>query len=71
MRRHAPRSIAFLGKRAVSAMLGQPELPWDRLPGAFAETVAWILPNPSGLNRSFPLDALVMAYAELREALRG
>jgi TDG/mug DNA glycosylase family protein len=69
MRRYAPRSIAFLGKRAVSAMLGQPELPWGRLPGEFAGAIAWILPNPSGLNRSFPLDALVMAYAELREAL--
>jgi G:T/U-mismatch repair DNA glycosylase len=29
------------------------------------------LPNPSGLNRGFTLDALVMAYAELREALRA
>ena len=71
MRRYAPRSIAFLGKRAVSAMLGQPELPWGRLPGEFAGAMAWILPNPSGLNRTFTLDALVMAYAELREALRA
>ena len=71
MRRYAPRSIAFLGKRAVSTMLGQPELPWGRLPGEFAGTMAWILPNPSGLNRSFTLDAPVMAYAELREALRA
>ena len=69
--RYAPYSIAFLGKRAVSMMLGQPELPWGRLPGEFAGTMAWTLPNPSGLNRSFTLDALVMAYAELREALRA
>ena len=71
MRRYAPHSIAFLGKRAVSTMLGQPELAWGRLPGEFAGTMAWILPNPSGLNRTFTLDALVMAYAELREALRA
>ena len=71
MRRYAPRSTAFLGKRAVSAMLGQPELPWGRLPGEFAGAMDWILPNPSGLNRSLTLDALVMAYAELREALRA
>jgi double-stranded uracil-DNA glycosylase len=71
MRRYAPRAIAFLGKRAVSTMLGQPELAWGRLPGEFAGTMAWILPNPSGLNRSFTLDALVTAYAELRVALRG
>jgi TDG/mug DNA glycosylase family protein len=31
MRRYAPRSIAFLGKRAVLAMLGLPQLPWGRL----------------------------------------
>jgi TDG/mug DNA glycosylase family protein len=31
--------------------------------------MAWILPNPSGLNRSFTLDALVSGYSELRTAL--
>ena len=71
MRRHAPRSIAFLGKRAVSGMLAQPDLPWGRLPGNFARAMAWILPNPSGLNRSFNLDALMAAYAELNAALRA
>jgi double-stranded uracil-DNA glycosylase len=69
MRCYAPRSIAFLGKRAVSAMLGQPDLPWGRLPARFAGTMVWILPNPSGLNRRFTLEALVTAYAELRGAL--
>lgn len=71
IRRYAPRSTAFLGKRAVPAMLGQSQLPWGRLPGAFAGTMVWILPNPSALNRTFTLDALVAAYAELHIALRG
>jgi TDG/mug DNA glycosylase family protein len=31
--------------------------------------MAWVLPNPSGLNRGFALDALVRAYSELRVAL--
>src|SRR5262249_51227521 len=69
MRCYAPRSLAFLGKRAVSAMLGQPDLPWGRLPARFAGTMVWILPNLSGLNRSFTLEALVTTYAELRGAL--
>jgi TDG/mug DNA glycosylase family protein len=69
VRRYAPRSIAFLGKRALSIMIGQPVLDWGRQPLAFAGTMAWILPNPSGLNRSFTLDALVTAYSELRIAL--
>jgi TDG/mug DNA glycosylase family protein len=69
IRRYAPRSIAFLGKRAVSAMLGLPDVEWGRLPTGFAGTNAWILPNPSGLNRGFTLRALVEAYSELRQQL--
>jgi hypothetical protein len=38
IRRYAARSIAFLGKRAVSAMIGQPILDWDRFPRKFAGT---------------------------------
>lgn len=69
MRRYAPRTIAFLGKRAVSAMIGQSSVDWGLLPGGFAGTVAWVLPNPSGLNKRFTLDALVSAYSELRISL--
>ena len=69
MRRHAPRALAFLGKRALAAMIGQPDVPWGRQPEAFAGTMAWVLPNPSGLNRAFTIDALTRAYSELRVAL--
>lgn len=71
MRRYAPRSIAFLGKRAYAAMLDERELAWGRQPTLFAGATAWVLPNPSGRNRAFTLDALVRAYSELRDALRG
>ena len=71
IRRYALRSIAFLGKRALSTMIGQPEVEWGRHPKGFAGTMAWVLPNPSGLNRSFSLDALVGAYSEFRTALLG
>ena len=69
MRRYAPRSIAFLGKRALSAMIGRPNVAWGRFPTEFAGTMAWVLPNPSGLNRGFTLDALVSAYTAFRMAL--
>jgi double-stranded uracil-DNA glycosylase len=69
MRHYAPRSIAFLGKRALSVMIGRPVVDWGRLPTDFAGTMAWLLPNPSGLNRGFTRDALVSAYKELRIAL--
>jgi TDG/mug DNA glycosylase family protein len=69
MRRYAPRVVAFLGKRAFSAMIGRPDIRWGRYPQEFAAATAWVLPNPSGLNRGFTLDALVDAYAELRRAV--
>jgi double-stranded uracil-DNA glycosylase len=69
MRSCAPRCIAFLGKRTLAAMTGQLNVAWGRQSTAFAGTMAWVLPNPSGLNRSFTLDALVHAYSGLRAAL--
>jgi double-stranded uracil-DNA glycosylase len=70
MRYYAPRSIAFLGKRALSIMADEPVVDWGQYPKKFAGTMAWVLPNPSGRNRNFPLGALVQAYFELRQALR-
>jgi TDG/mug DNA glycosylase family protein len=64
VRRYAPRSVAFLGKRAFLAMMDQPDVAWGRYPAGFAGTTAWLLPNPSGLNKAFSLEALVNAYSE-------
>ena len=69
IRRYAPRSIAFLGKRALSTMIGKPDVEWGQHMWGFAGTMAWVLPNPSGRNRSFSLDALVGTYSEFRTAL--
>jgi double-stranded uracil-DNA glycosylase len=69
MRRFRPRVLAFLGKRALSAMLATSDIGWGRQPLEFAGATAWVLPNPSGLNRGFTLDALANAYAELHDAL--
>ena len=68
MRLCAPRVIAFLGKRALAAMVGRSDIGWGLYPDRLAGTTAWVLPNPSGLNRGFTLDALVCAYTELRHA---
>lgn len=66
MERYAPQCVAFLGKVALCAMLGKRDIPWGLQETAFGGARAWVLPNPSGLNRSFSLDALVSTYAELR-----
>src|SRR6185437_13423792 len=67
--RCAPQYVAFLGKAAICAMSGKRDIQWGRQPGAFGGARVWVLPNPSGLNRSFSLGALVSTYRELHLAL--
>ncbi|USX06584.1 G/U mismatch-specific DNA glycosylase [Paraburkholderia fungorum] len=66
---YAPHCVAFLGKMALSAMSGTRDIDWGPQPALFGGARVWVLPNPSGLNRTFSLDALVTAYRELRLAL--
>lgn len=66
-----PRNIAFLGKMAYAAITKNPKLEWGPQPALFAGAAIWVLPNPSGLNRSFPLDALVASYREMRVTVLG
>lgn len=71
--KYKPRYLAFLGKPACSVFLNQRNLSWGLQPTTFGESVVWVLPNPSGLNRAFTIDMLTVAYRELFEAvtLRG
>ncbi|WP_322044880.1 G/U mismatch-specific DNA glycosylase [Paraburkholderia sp. J67] len=68
IRRYAPRYVAFLGKMALAEMTHTRVIEWGLQSADFAGARAWVLPNPSGLNRSFSLDALVKAYRELHLA---
>ena len=67
--RYHPRYLAFLGKPAFAALFNQRNVAWGRQPMVFAGARVWVLPNPSGLNRAFGLQALVAAYQELRDEL--
>ena len=66
VRRYAPRSIAFLGMRALLAMIGDPDIAWGRQALDVGGAMAWVLPNPSRRNRRFTLDSLVGSYAQFR-----
>ncbi|WP_434668346.1 G/U mismatch-specific DNA glycosylase [Paraburkholderia sp. A3BS-1L] len=71
VQRYAPRFIAFLGKMALAEMSGKRDIQWGLQSSRFGGARAWVLPNPSGLNRAFNLDALVRAYRELRMAAQS
>jgi TDG/mug DNA glycosylase family protein len=66
--RYAPTYVAFLGKAALAAMSATPDIHWGPQSATLGGARVWVLPNPSGLNRAFSLDALVEAYRELRLA---
>ncbi|HKU00985.1 MAG TPA: G/U mismatch-specific DNA glycosylase [Paraburkholderia sp.] len=66
IQRCAPGFVVFLGKMALSEMSGKRDIQWGLQAAAFGGARVWVLPNPSGLNRAFSLDALVAAYRELR-----
>ncbi|QHV95331.1 G/U mismatch-specific DNA glycosylase [Spirosoma endbachense] len=68
MKTYKPRQIAFLGKPAYQAFSGKKKLTWGHQDEDFEGAVVWVLPNPSGLNRGFSLEALVASYKELRLA---
>ena len=67
--RYAPRHVVFLGKMALSAISRRRDIHWGLQTEPFGGARAWVVPNPSGLNRSFDLDALVAAYREVRIAV--
>jgi TDG/mug DNA glycosylase family protein len=69
MARYSPRYVAFLGKAAFAAIFDRPLVSWGKQDVLLGGAKTWVLPNPSGLNRSFSLDELVRAYSELRRAV--
>ena len=66
--RHRPRFVAFLGKAAYAALAGQRDVAWGLQSTTMQGAAIWVLPNPSGRNRAFSLDGLVVAYRQLHLA---
>jgi double-stranded uracil-DNA glycosylase len=65
---HRPGFVAVAGVTAYRTAFDRPRAaigPQDELLGAAR---LWILPNPSGLNASWPLPRIVAAFSELRVA---
>ena len=68
VRRHRPPYVAFLGVSAYRIAFDRPRAKVGRQDDAFEGAMAWVLPNPSGLNAHYQQPALTAAYAELRAA---
>lgn len=64
-----PKYIAFLGKAAYVAFSGKKKILWGKQSEDFCGAKVWVLPNPSGLNRGFPIEDLVSHYSELCQTI--
>ena len=70
LKRWRPRSVAFLGISTYRVAFQQPKAAIGRQPTRLADSAAWVLPNPSGLNASWQLPRLIDAYGDLRASIR-
>ncbi len=69
--RYRPQILAVLGVGAYRTAFGQPAAALGPQPGRVGGALAWVLPNPSGLNAHYRLADLVDLFRELRTAARG
>ncbi|MBF6543401.1 G/U mismatch-specific DNA glycosylase [Nocardia brasiliensis] len=66
---YQPRVLAVLGIGAYRTAFDRPRTTVGPQPERIGETELWVLPNPSGLNAHYTLDALAAEFRTLREAV--
>ena len=66
-----PRFVAVLGIGAYRTGFGRPKAILGRQDARLGEARLWVLPNPSGLNAHYQLDALIERFRALRDAARS
>ncbi|MGV9922394.1 G/U mismatch-specific DNA glycosylase [Nocardia rhamnosiphila] len=66
VRRNRPRILAVLGLGAYRTAFGRPRTTVGRQEETIGATEVWVLPNPSGLNAHYTLDALAAEFRTLR-----
>jgi TDG/mug DNA glycosylase family protein len=67
VRRWRPDVVAFLGISTYRVAFNAPKATVGRVE-QFEGRMAWVLPNPSGLNAHYQQADLIAAYAKLRDA---
>jgi TDG/mug DNA glycosylase family protein len=71
VRRYRPRVVAILGIGAYRAGFGHPDAVLGGQEGRTAQALTWVLPNPSGLNAHYGLEALTRHFRMLRAAVEA
>ncbi len=69
VREYRPQVLAVLGLGAYRTAFARPRTTVGRQPDTLGATEVWVLPNPSGLNAHYTLDALAAEFRTLRTAL--
>jgi TDG/mug DNA glycosylase family protein len=68
VRRYQPRILAVLGLGAYRLAFAQPKATVGRQQLMIADTIVWVLPNPSGLNANYQQQELTGLFRELKAA---
>jgi double-stranded uracil-DNA glycosylase len=68
VRRHRPRTVAFLGVGAYCHAFSIKHAIVGRQQQTFEGAEVWVLPNPSGLNANYQLPELVKLFRALRDS---
>ncbi|CAN5591587.1 G/U mismatch-specific DNA glycosylase [soil metagenome] len=71
VRRLWPQTVAFLGLGAYRVAFSAPAAVVGEQPKRIGDTRLWLLPNPSGLNAHYQVDALAEVFAALRRAVES
>ena len=65
---HRPRILAIAGVTAYRTAFGHPHAAIGPQTASLGGSDVWVLPNPSGLNAHWPLDAIAAQFAAMRAA---
>lgn len=69
VRRYQPRILAVLGMGAYRLAFAQPHATVGRQQFKIANTILWVLPNPSGLNANYQQPEITRLFRELKAAV--
>ena len=69
--RYRPRAVAIVGIGAYRVAFNRPKATVGAQGDPIGGALAWVLPNPSGLNASYQPGDFAEAFASLARAIRG